>query len=117
MLGSCRLRRLVQGGCSHLPSLLQVTRQSPTPLSTWGSSRLAWRLPCCMGASAGWQQAGILLSLLPPRGLPTLLGMWGFFWESQADLCKLGVSPGPGGSVSRRQPAKPCRESAWPINI
>lgn len=83
--------------CFHPPSLFQVTRRSPTPLSTWGSSCLAWRLPCCTGASTGWQQAGVLPSSLLPRGLPTFPGTWGFSWESQADLRKLGVSPGLGG--------------------
>lgn len=65
----------------------------------------------------GWLQEGVFLSLLLPRALLTLLGTQWLSWESLVDLHKLRVSLGLGGSVSRRQPAKTCHESAWPINI
>lgn len=48
---------------------------------------------CLHGLAAG-RSPPFMLSL---RDLPTLLGTWGFSWESQADLHKLLVLPRPGG--------------------
>lgn len=135
MLSSCRLRKLVRGGCalvsgtvacccsncSHLPSLLQVTQAVPQT-----SRHLGWLSPCLVAALLPALLCGCLCGFAagqsPPfatasSGLAQLAGHVGVFLGKPSGSSQAGSLAGAGRSASRRQPAKPCCESAWPINI
>lgn len=66
------------------------------------SQHVGQLLPCLEAALLHGCLHGLAAGRSPPflaasSGLPTFPGTWGFSWESQADLRKLGVSPGLGG--------------------
>lgn len=96
----------------------QVVPQAPQHLGQLSPCLVAALLPallcgCLCGFAAGWSPPFPTASL----GLANLAGYMGVFLGKPSGFSQAGSLAGAGGSASRRQPAKPCCESAWPINI
>lgn len=122
--GARQLCRLVQVGymlvsgtevcCCRSPGEGKVMRWTPRSVGMWGSSCLAWWLRGYLrGLAAGRNPPLPSVS----SGLTCLASHMGIFPGKLLRSLQAGSLTGARGSASRRQPAKPCRESACPINI
>lgn len=121
--GSCCLGRRERDAW-QLPAVsfpsprYQVVPQAPQHLGQLSPCLVMALLPallcgCLCGFAAGWSPPFPTASL----GLADLAGYVGVFLGKPSGFSQAGSLAGAGGSASRRQPAKPCCESAWPINI
>lgn len=100
--------------CCRSPGEGKVTRWSRTSLGMGGSSWLPWWLRGCLcGLAAGRSPPLPAVS----SGLTRLSSHMGVFLGKSLRSLQAGSLTGARGSASRRQPAKPCRESVCSINI
>lgn len=129
MLSNCQLRRLVQGGCTLASDAVAYCCSNVPTFPSLGdqvvphtSQHVGQLSPCLAAALLHGCLRGLAAARSPPfppasSGLAHLARHVGVFLGKPSGSLQAGSLAGAGGSVSRRQPAKPCCESAWPINI